>query len=98
METLNFPDDVKALVDQFDKARGNTTILRAQFRAGKSGAFVGLVDCQGRTDGVYVLKIDSITRGNREQNRHLRALEIEAFKGKLPEIVDSFETASSHAL
>jgi hypothetical protein len=98
MEKVDFPEEIRALVDEFDTARKTKTLLRARFRAGKSGAFVGLVDCQGHHDGVFVLKVDSKIRGEREQQNHLRALELGAFQSKIPAIVDSFEVGDSHAL
>ena len=98
MEKVEFPDEIRALVEQFDTTRGNTTLLRVRFRSGKSGAFVGLVDCRGHHDGVFVLKIDSKIKGEREEKKHRRALEVEAFQGKIPNVVDSFEAGDSHAL
>src|SRR5260370_34496350 len=98
MEKVEFPDEIRELVGQFDTARGTRTLLRARFRAGKSGAFVGLVDCQGQHDGVFVLKIDSKIKGEREQENHIRALKLGVFQNRIPNVVDSFETGDSHAL
>src|ERR1035441_4073083 len=98
MEKVEFPDEIRALVGQFDTARGTRTLLRARFRAGKSGAFVGLVDCPGSCPTLLALKIDSKIKGEREQEHHLRALELGVFQNKIPNVVDSFETGDSHAL
>jgi hypothetical protein len=98
MEKGEFPDEIRALVQEFDGARQTRTLLRTRFRSGKSGAFVGLVDCQGQHDGVFVLKVDSRARGEREQENHLRALKLGVFQNKIPAVVDSFEVGDLHAL
>src|SRR5713226_8914354 len=98
MEKVEFPDEIRTLVEQFDTARAATTLLRARFRSGKSGAFVGLVDCQGHHDGVFVLKVASRLEGEQEEQKHVRALEVGAFREKIPKIIDSFQAGNSHAL
>ncbi len=98
MDRIEFPDEVRALVEQFDEAHQTTTLLRARFRSGKSGAFVGLVDCQGTHDGVFVLKIASGLAGEHEKQRHLRALELQVFQKKIPELIDSFQAQESYLL
>ncbi len=98
MEKVEFPDEIRTLVEQFDTARAATTLLRARFRSGKSGAFVGLVDCQGHHDGVFVLKVASRLEGEQEEKKHVRALEIGAFREKIPKIIDSFQAGDLHAL
>ena len=98
MEKVEFPEDIRPLIQQFDAARQTTTVLRARFRSGKSGAFVGIVDSQGQNDGVFVLKVDSLAKGENEEAKHARALAIGAFRGKIPTIVTSFAAGNSHAL
>ena len=98
METAAFPDEIRSIGGQFDAALGVTTLPRVRFRSGRSGAFVGLVDCQGRYDGVFVLKIDTKLKGERELRNHLRAIEIGAFQGKIPSVVDSFDAGDQVAL
>lgn len=92
MDILEFPEAIRSIVSEFDAQRETTTLLRTHFRTGKSGAFVGLVDCQGGHDGVFVLKVSNRQEGEQEAIQHQRALTIGAFHNKLPTIIDTYST------
>lgn len=95
---MAFPEEVRVVVEQFDSSRNTTTLLRTRLAAGKSGAFVALVDCEGENDGIFVLKVDTAKRGTKETLNHRRALSLGAFHGKIPELVATFEVADANLL
>ena len=54
------PDAVSKFISLIGDKHKTHIEVREVFAAGKSGAFVSLVDCSGGHDGVYVLKVDEI--------------------------------------
>ncbi|HLP68894.1 MAG TPA: hypothetical protein VK181_15370 [Rhizobium sp.] len=86
-------------VDEFlveIQTMGTEVIIRERLTMGKSGAFVAIVDCTGKLDGVHVMKVDDIPKDwEGEQARHRKAISDGAFSGKIPQIALSLE-ASHH--
>lgn len=90
---------VAALIERIFIRHKIKVEVREIFRSGKSGAFVGLVDCSGSRDGVYVLKVDLLPSGwEGEVTKHAKALDDGAFSKKIPSIILSEETATHYAL
>ena len=88
MASTCMPIHILDAVNSFQLKISATIELRHEFLSGKSGAFVGLVDCTGELDGVYILKVDDFhSRYADEEILHNKAIEEGAFGGKIPKIV-----------
>lgn len=74
-------------------------MLREQLLSGKSGAFVGIVDVDGHTGGVFILKVGAIPQGwDDEVTRYESALAERAFSRRIPELVATVRDSSRYAL
>ncbi len=93
------PEPVDFFLERIRDQHGTTVEVRETLTAGKSGAFVALVDCSGKHDGIFVLKVDAL-QANREDEeaRHRRALAEHAFSDKLPAIILSDHTEKYYCL
>lgn len=99
MALLEFPGYLTPLVDTLRESRNVKITLREILTHGKSGAFVGLVDCEGRYDGVFVLKAATLPEKRRDEiARHEEAVGLQAFSGAIPPVVDSLKTDSHYLL
>jgi hypothetical protein len=93
------PEPTRKFVEQIQKKHGTQIEVRETLPTGKSGAFVALVDCSGRHDGVYVLKTDVLpVDRDDEETLHKQALTDGAFSSKLPAIVLSERTDTHYCL
>lgn len=92
----NFVQEFVALI----KEKHETTVeIREILTSGKSGAFVGLVDCVGKHDGVFILKIDNVPTGwEDEETRHRDAVSAGAFSGRVPSILLSERKDTQYCL
>lgn len=89
----------RRLLVRFQEERNVRTTIRDELQGGHSGALVALVDCQGQYDGIFILKIGLIPSDHPdEEYRHRKALEIGAFAGKIPEIVDTIRSGHHYLL
>ena len=88
--SLQYPDLITDAVSAFHRETNTSTTLRQQFKSGKSGAFVALVDCEGAHDGVFILKVGRLPHDRDDEVVcHEAALRIGAFSGRMPAIVNS---------
>ncbi|MEG6550033.1 hypothetical protein V6C53_07340 [Desulfocurvibacter africanus] len=93
------PKELAGIVNSFQKERKITLSLREFFLGGKSGAYVGLVDCKGERDGLYVLKVDNLPTGHDgEETLHRQAQKDGAFGGNIPELVEAYEFEGQYLL
>src|SRR5208337_4334041 len=93
------PETVKALLERIHDVHGTAVNVREILSAGKSGAFVALVDSLGTHDGIYVLKVDTLPIGwEDEEARHKQALRDGAFSSRVPAIVLSERTDKHYCL
>jgi hypothetical protein len=87
---VGFPVGNTSLVARFASNSGLTIRHRDTLVSGKSGAHVYVVDCEGKADGIFILKIAATpVRYQGELSRHSDAERARAFAGKLPEIIAS---------
>ncbi|SHI93329.1 hypothetical protein SAMN02745216_00736 [Desulfatibacillum alkenivorans DSM 16219] len=101
MHTLSaFPDEIKDIVDLFEKDHGIQSLcVREHLTSGKSGAYVGIVDCEGDIDGLFVLKVGDISEQyDDEIALHEKAVSVGAFNKKIPEIVGSIRNENQYLL
>src|ERR1700733_10817243 len=90
---------VQEFVELIKQRHGTIIEVREILTSGKSGAIVALVDCSGKHDGIYILKIGSLPKGwEDEETLHRRAIAEHAFSDRLPAIVLSERTTESYCL
>lgn len=90
---------VAALIELARLQHDTEIEIREVLTSGKSGAFVAKVDCSGKIDGVFILKIGTIAQGwPDEEQSHRDALRIGAFSGKVPKINFCVRSKTHYAL
>ncbi len=98
MTALAFPEEVQPLLEEVHRETGIELHLRERL-AGRSGAWVFLVDAQGKRDGLFILKIDTIpTAYEDEAARHEAAERDGAFRGRIPQLVQCVKVDDQYAL
>ncbi|SOB60517.1 conserved protein of unknown function [Pseudodesulfovibrio profundus] len=97
--TPDTPSELTGIINAFQKERNIALNIREFFWEGKSGAYVGLVDCDGDRNGLYVLKVDNIPHGYEgEEALHRQAQDEGAFGGNIPELVETYEFEDQYLL
>src|ERR1700731_2397821 len=99
MGVLEYPERFRDAVEKLHATSGITTSVREELKGGKSGAYVALVDAEGKHDGIFVLKAGLVPKGYEdEESRHRAALRRGAFGGKIPQITASAKIGEYYVL
>lgn len=97
-----FPDRISSIADELARYAGPMTLIREY--NGRSGAFVGQVDCRGGGEsairsGRYIIKVGTRQSGRGdERERHALALSDVAFNGKVANLLASCEADTQYAM